>query len=73
MKNLKTKKMKKLFVIMVVGTFVLTSCKKDWTCECTLNGTALPSTTIEDMKKADAEKECTGGSLAGYTLSCNLK
>ena len=29
--------MKKVLLIAVAGMFVLTSCKKDWTCDCTTN------------------------------------
>ena len=30
--------MKKVFLVAVAGMFVLASCKKDRTCECTING-----------------------------------
>ena len=54
------------------------SCKKDWTCECTYNGSAPSSTVIKDKTKKDAEAACTGtASVGGFTVDtgadCSLK
>ncbi len=67
--------MKKMLIISVVGTIVLTACKKDWTCECTLNGTVFGSEVIQDKSKKDARSECesNNGSAMGYTVSCSIK
>ena len=58
----------------VLGMVALSSCKKDYTCECTL-GTTTASTVYKDIKKKDAESACTSLSttwaLAGG--SCSLK
>ena len=48
------------------------SCKKDWTCSCTLNGANLASTTIENKTKSQAKDECNEGdvstSLLGFSV-----
>lgn len=67
--------MKKVIMIAVVGgAFALTSCKKDYSCECTSGGQTY-TLTIQDAKKKDADAACdTWGTL--YTLaggSCELK
>lgn len=63
--------MKKVFTIaLAFGALTLTSCKKDWTCECNLG-----SYTIKDMTRKDAKVECDKGdvSILGYTNECKLK
>lgn len=64
--------MKKVLLIAVAGMFVLTSCKKDWTCDCTTNITptslgaeygAVPSTTktqypLTQQTKSSAKTNC---------------
>jgi hypothetical protein len=48
--------MKKIFAaVAIVALFA--SCKKDYTCDCTV-GTVTTSTPINDAKKADAEEAC---------------
>lgn len=67
--------MKKVLAIACVGMFAfgLTSCKKDYTCECTYNGQVIASETAK-MKKKDAEEWCEGSSSAGgATVTCSLK
>jgi len=50
--------MKKLLLMAAVaGLFTVTSCKKDYTCNCTVGSTTTP-TTIENVSKADAEAAC---------------
>ena len=54
----------------VVGMIALSSCKKDYTCECVvtiLGQTATSSTVLENVKKKDAESACDSGDLAGYS------
>ena len=74
--------MKKTIMILAASAFVLgmTSCKKDYTCTCTVDTagiTATASTTINDTKK-NAEEACEAGNssttLAGITTSttCTL-
>jgi hypothetical protein len=48
--------MKKIFAaVAIVALFA--SCKKDYTCDCTV-GAVTTSTPINDAKKADAEEAC---------------
>ena len=68
--------MKKVIAITLVGgAFVaLTSCKKDYSCECTASGQTY-TLSIQDAKKKDAEAACDTWS-ALYTLgggTCELK
>lgn len=61
--------MKKVFILAAVGgLFFVTSCKKTYTCECTVLGTTT-SVEAEFKKKADAEAWCEDDS-AGL---CSLK
>lgn len=75
--------MKKLFIsvsaLAIIG--LASSCKKEYTCECTMTSggfSTTASTTIED-KKADAEDKCTkeNGTTeengVEVTLDCKLK
>lgn len=71
--NLKYYKMKKLLVAAAAGLFVLTSCVKDYTCECTYtydNVSTTSSTTLTGKKK-DVETACKNGSST-YTV-CTVK
>lgn len=67
--------MKKVLMFAVAGLFVagLASCKKDYTCSCTISG-LTSSTTIPDSKKKDAEDACdalsTAAAIGGG--SCSL-
>lgn len=66
--------MKKITLLAaVIAAFTFTSCKKDYTCECsvTSNGlTVTGSTTIKDTKKK-AKDACTAKATAGAT--CAIK
>lgn len=70
--------MKKLLVLLFVGSLGLgaTSCKKDYTCECTIAGSVIP-TPIPNSSKGDAEDFCnaqqTQVRLASPSASCTLK
>lgn len=43
--------MKKVLLVAVAGMFVLASCKKDRTCECTQNGVSNGKTTYTKVTK----------------------
>ncbi len=69
--------MKKIIAIAAMAVLVLSSCKKDYTCECTTTGngqTATASSTVKATKK-DAKEACESGSssASGYTTTCAIK
>jgi len=70
--------MKKLLTLLFVASLALTatSCKKDYTCECTVLGVAAP-TTIANSSKSDAETACTAlqtqSRLVDPAANCALK
>lgn len=55
--------MKKVLLLTIASVFVLglSSCKKEWTCECTVNGFSV-STKTAKLNKADAKKSCEDNS-----------
>lgn len=68
--------MKKIILVAAVATFALgmTSCKKDYTCDCSYTSggsTATSSSTIKNAKKSDAKAACTALQVGGFT--CTLK
>ena len=66
---------KVLFAVAVIG-FAMTSCKKDYTCKCTVtdNGTVLAeSTATGKMKKSDAESWCNGYASTAGTMKTECK
>jgi hypothetical protein len=78
--------MKKVLLIAAVAGLAMTSCKKEYTCECTVkttaNGqttTATSSATSAKMKKSEAKDWCeksngttTVGSVSSE-VSCAIK
>lgn len=46
-----------LFIGMLLGGLALTSCSKDWVCECQYEGT-VESYTIYNKTKNKAKKQC---------------
>jgi hypothetical protein len=67
--------MKKVLLVAVAGLFVLASCKKDYTCECTVTllGTSQTvSTEYKDVKKKDATETCDKSDVAGMS-ECSIK
>lgn len=69
--------MKKILLVAVVAGFAMTSCKKNYTCECTVTAGGQTTTTSSTakLKKKDAETWCTAqkGSAPGSSYSCGLK
>ena len=67
--------MKKVFLLASLSVFVLASCKKDYTCECTKTGEPTISIPLTKVKKKDADSACTSAgtvySTAGY--ACKIK
>lgn len=70
--------MKKLILAAIVGTFALTACKKDYTCECTTKSdgavVATSSSTLNG-KKDDVKAACEGtsSSIGTTSVSCVVK
>lgn len=67
--------MKKIAPIAAIAlvAVMFTSCKKEYTCECSVNG-AVVSTTTFKAKKSDAESSCNATATMGTTtMSCKLK
>jgi len=61
--------MKKITLIVAVLIMSLSSCKKDYSCECKGDSGEI-TFLIENSSKSDAEEGCTS-SNASFT--CNLK
>ncbi|MBA2407352.1 MAG: hypothetical protein H0V65_05105 [Chitinophagales bacterium] len=69
--------MKKLFFIASVTLAVgFTSCKKDYTCTCTENGTNVGVVGIPNSSKSDAQTLCDNEQTTlnglGASASCTL-
>jgi hypothetical protein len=71
--------MKKLVLSIAALALVattMTSCKKEYTCECTFSGviTGTASTTIKDTKKNATDAcEADNVSSGGQTVTCKIK
>lgn len=62
-----------VFFVAAIATLGLTSCKKDWACECTYNGATLTTTDgYNDLSKKDAEAKCEGKVSVGI-ISVNTE
>ena len=65
--------MKNLFIIAaVLVAFGATSCKKDYTCDCTYDLLGVSQTISYDLgkqSKKDAEAACDVYSVTGFTCS----
>jgi hypothetical protein len=64
--------MKKIVTIVAValfGALVLPSCKKDYTCTCTIGGQTFPN-EMKNVKKSDAKAACDALNIAG--ANCTL-
>ena len=66
--------MKKVLLVSAIAMLALASCKKDYTCECTLLGQTT-ETVLTDVSKKDATTACDESSTAVSILggSCELK
>lgn len=68
--------MKKVIAIAVLGVFVLASCKKDYTCECSVDGETI-NLPYNKQKKKDAEAACdaaeTTYKMGDPDATCTLK
>ena len=72
---------KVLFSLAVVALFAATSCKKDYTCECTTTSTVdgvddfTSEVELLNVSKSDAEDACDAADISTgvTTTSCDLK
>ncbi len=76
--------MKKIASVAAIALFAVafTSCKKDYTCECTSKdntGTVMSTSTVsikatkKDAKTACNEESTVSGGGSSITMSCSLK
>ncbi len=68
--------MKKITLALFAGLMLFASCKKDWTCKCTVNGTTSTAAEYKDTKKADAKSSCDAleslAIIADPSASCSI-
>ena len=66
--------MKKVILFGAFALLTLASCKKDWTCTCTV-GNESYSDIIQYKTKSDAKAECDSGDgyLLGVPVECELQ
>ncbi len=67
--------MKKVTSIAMIALFAasFTACKKDWTCECSVDGEVFATSTIKETKKK-AKEACEGEStVLGTNFKCEIK
>jgi hypothetical protein len=71
-KNMKIKSI--IFIGAVCGLSFMSSCKKDWDCQCTTNG-IVTNNTIDNETLLNARDKCKaeGGSIGGVTTTCALQ
>lgn len=72
--------MKKIAPIAIIALFALASCKKEYTCECTVTLTGSSTSTVVSGKtgkvsKKDAKASCDNGDYtnAAGTSNCEIK
>ena len=66
--------MKKGLIILGLVIFVMTSCKKDYTCSCTSSGQVVSTSIIKDTKrKAESACNANDGTFFGFTLDCSIQ
>lgn len=73
--------MKKVIYVgafLFLGSMALTSCKKDYTCDCTYKIAGMDaeqsySFDIKDAKKKDAEDACDYDLAGTQSMNCDLK
>lgn len=66
--------MKKVILFFGLGLFFFTSCKKDYTCACKINGQTVSTITINDTKKnATATCDKSDGNILGVVQDCSIQ
>jgi hypothetical protein len=66
--------MKKLMIVLGLAMFTMTSCSKDWTCQCKIDGQVTTTSTIKDTKK-NATSKCDEGdtNVLGIIQDCEIQ
>lgn len=59
--------MKKTIIagLALISAMAFTSCRKDYSCVCKLNGTVVKTTQYNDINRAEAEDKCDGDASLG--------
>ncbi len=67
--------MKKFAPIAAIALFAIafTSCKKEYSCECSIDGVVYGTTKIKDTKSKAKSKCETETSFGGIVAKCELK
>lgn len=70
----KSQNMRKIKIIAALALIGLTSCKKDYICDCTMEGVAISHEEIYNSAKSDAKTICDmkQTSVQGQTWNCKL-
>jgi hypothetical protein len=68
--------MKKILILLAVtlaGGFAMTSCNKDYTCRCSINGAEIKEYSVRASNRNAAEDDCnTRKSSLGQTYECYI-
>jgi hypothetical protein len=63
--------MKKIFLIIFVGSILFGACKKTYTCKCTNSLGTYDAGEVEAKTKSGANKKCK--TLSGDATTCSVK
>ena len=66
------KKVSLVLGVLFLMTLALSSCKKEYTCTCTMSGVSTDF-TIAKTTKSDAKTKCESLNVVGVTTGCALK
>ncbi len=68
------KKARSLLLIAILGGLLLPSCKKNYECVCTLNGTEMGRWSLGKQSRDDAKDACDGYAVGpGAIWKCELE
>jgi len=68
----------KVFALTILGTLALASCKKSYTCDCTVDGAAYNHYDYSNMSDASAAAACAADQTlaqqeSGQNVQCSIK
>lgn len=64
--------MKTVGLILFTGMMILSSCKKDWSCNCTNGNGAVPIESYSGLTKKDAQSKCDNVQKDFQEFNANL-